>query len=35
MGELPYCPTLEDVFIPDSDAIATTVRERLGVSAPA
>ena len=32
---IPYSPTLEDEFIPDSDAIATTVRERLGVSAPA
>ena len=32
---IPYSPTLEDEFIPDSDAITTTVRERLGVSAPA
>jgi pyruvate/2-oxoglutarate/acetoin dehydrogenase E1 component len=30
---IPYSPTLEDEFIPDSDAIAATVRERLGVPA--
>jgi pyruvate/2-oxoglutarate/acetoin dehydrogenase E1 component len=32
---IPYSPTLEDEFIPDTAAIAATVRERLGVSAPA
>ncbi len=32
---IPYSPTLEDVFIPDSDAIVATVRERLGVGAAA
>jgi len=32
-GELPipYSPTLEDAFIPDAAAIASTVRERAGV----
>jgi acetoin:2,6-dichlorophenolindophenol oxidoreductase subunit beta len=32
---IPYSPTLEDEFIPDTKAIAATVRERLGVGAPA
>ncbi len=34
-GELPipYSPTLEDAFIPDADAIASSVRERAGVVA--
>ncbi len=33
-GELPipYSPTLEDAFIPDADAIASTVRKRAGVA---
>ena len=30
---IPYSPTLEDHFIPDRDAIAATVRGRLGVRA--
>jgi pyruvate/2-oxoglutarate/acetoin dehydrogenase E1 component len=32
---IPYSPTLEDAFIPGSDAIVAAVRERLGVGAPA
>jgi pyruvate/2-oxoglutarate/acetoin dehydrogenase E1 component len=27
---IPYSPTLEDAFLPSADAIATSVRERLG-----
>jgi pyruvate/2-oxoglutarate/acetoin dehydrogenase E1 component len=30
---IPYSPTLEDAFLPDADAIAATVRSRLGVTA--
>jgi pyruvate/2-oxoglutarate/acetoin dehydrogenase E1 component len=30
---IPYSPTLEDAFIPDADAILSSVRERLGVGA--
>jgi pyruvate/2-oxoglutarate/acetoin dehydrogenase E1 component len=30
---VPYSPTLEDAFIPDHEAIAGAVRERLGVAA--
>ncbi|HEY5187686.1 MAG TPA: pyruvate dehydrogenase complex E1 component subunit beta [Solirubrobacteraceae bacterium] len=30
---IPYSPTLEDAFIPDTDAIVATVRERAGVAA--
>jgi acetoin:2,6-dichlorophenolindophenol oxidoreductase subunit beta len=30
---IPYSPTLEDAFIPDADAIAASVRDRLGVAA--
>jgi pyruvate/2-oxoglutarate/acetoin dehydrogenase E1 component len=29
---IPYSPTLEDAYIPDSDAIAASVRARLGVA---
>jgi pyruvate/2-oxoglutarate/acetoin dehydrogenase E1 component len=28
---IPYSPTLEDAYIPDTDAIVNTVRERAGV----
>src|SRR5436309_2928498 len=28
---IPYSPTLEDAYIPDSDAIVRSVRERAGV----
>jgi pyruvate/2-oxoglutarate/acetoin dehydrogenase E1 component len=28
---IPYSPSLEDAFIPDSDAITASVRERLGI----
>lgn len=28
---IPYSPTLEDAFIPDTAAILATVRERSGV----
>jgi pyruvate/2-oxoglutarate/acetoin dehydrogenase E1 component len=31
---IPYSPTLEDAFLPQTDAIAESVRSRLGVSAP-
>jgi pyruvate/2-oxoglutarate/acetoin dehydrogenase E1 component len=36
-GELPipYSPTLEDVFIPGSEAIASAVRERAGIATAA
>ena len=30
---IPYSPTLEDAFLPDADAIAASVRSRLGVAA--
>jgi acetoin:2,6-dichlorophenolindophenol oxidoreductase subunit beta len=30
---IPYSPTLEDAFLPDAEAIASTVRSRLGVGA--
>jgi hypothetical protein len=30
---IPYSPPLEDAFIPDADAIVSSVRERLGVGA--
>ena len=30
---IPYSPTLEDAFLPDADAIAASVRSRLGVTA--
>jgi pyruvate/2-oxoglutarate/acetoin dehydrogenase E1 component len=30
---IPYSPPLEDAFMPDADAIVSSVRERLGVSA--
>jgi pyruvate/2-oxoglutarate/acetoin dehydrogenase E1 component len=30
---IPYSPTLEDAFLPDADAIAGSVRSRLGVAA--
>jgi pyruvate/2-oxoglutarate/acetoin dehydrogenase E1 component len=30
---IPYSPTLEDAFLPDADAIAVSVRSRLGVAA--
>jgi pyruvate/2-oxoglutarate/acetoin dehydrogenase E1 component len=30
---VPYSPTLEDAFLPDADAIAGAVRERLGSAA--
>ncbi len=30
---IPYSPTLEDAFLPDPDAIAASVRSRLGVAA--
>jgi pyruvate/2-oxoglutarate/acetoin dehydrogenase E1 component len=29
---IPYSPTLEDAYIPDSDAISASVRARLGVA---
>jgi acetoin:2,6-dichlorophenolindophenol oxidoreductase subunit beta len=29
---VPYAPTLEDAFLPDADAIAASVRERLGAA---
>jgi pyruvate/2-oxoglutarate/acetoin dehydrogenase E1 component len=29
---VPYAPTLEDAFLPDANAIAASVRERLGVA---
>ena len=29
---VPYSPTLEDAFLPDADAIAASVRERLGAA---
>jgi len=32
---IPYSPTLEDAFLPDSDAIVASVTSRLGVGAPA
>ena len=32
---VPYSPTLEDAYIPDAQAIASAVRERLGVRAVA
>jgi hypothetical protein len=28
---IPYSPTLEDAFIPDTDAIVASVRSRAGV----
>jgi pyruvate/2-oxoglutarate/acetoin dehydrogenase E1 component len=31
---IPYSPPLEDAFLPSADSIATSVRERLGVSVP-
>jgi pyruvate/2-oxoglutarate/acetoin dehydrogenase E1 component len=30
---IPYSPTLEDAFLPDAEAIAASVRSRLGVAA--
>ena len=30
---IPYSPTLEDAFIPDTAAIVAAVRERAGVEA--
>jgi acetoin:2,6-dichlorophenolindophenol oxidoreductase subunit beta len=30
---IPYSPALEDAFLPDADAIAASVRSRLGVAA--
>jgi pyruvate/2-oxoglutarate/acetoin dehydrogenase E1 component len=30
---IPYSPTLEDAYVPDSDAILTSVRSRAGVTA--
>ena len=32
---IPYSPTLEDAFLPDSDAIVESIASRLGVGAPA
>jgi hypothetical protein len=32
---IPYSPTLEDAFLPGTDAIVASVRERLGVGASA
>ena len=30
---IPYSPTLEDAFLPEAEAIAESVRSRLGVAA--
>jgi pyruvate/2-oxoglutarate/acetoin dehydrogenase E1 component len=32
---IPYAPSLEDAYVPDAGAIVASVRERLGVGAPA
>jgi pyruvate/2-oxoglutarate/acetoin dehydrogenase E1 component len=31
---IPYSPTLEDAYVPDTDAIVASVRARAGVAAP-